>query len=86
MKTSSEGFVLFEQKELDLIEKKFKYITLCMVDSVGYYVIAGKDENVLLSTYLDKLNKLEQFLSNEYGLIGKIITHGEHIYTVFEKR
>lgn len=86
MMTSSEGFILFEQKEIDLIEKKFKYLTLHLIDSVGYYVIAGKNEEVLFSTYLDKLNKLEQFLSNEYSLYGKVITHGEYLYTVFEQR
>lgn len=84
MNTSDEGYVIFSQDEIKEIEHKFKYITLRLVDSCGMYIIAGKEEVVLFSTYIDRMNKLCNFLSSNYNIFGDVITHGESVYIVFK--
>ena len=85
MRISKENFVVFDEKEIKEIERKFKYVTLKLVDSCGYYLIAGTEEEILLSTFIDKFSKLDRFLSSNYNIFGKVITHGECIYIAFKQ-
>lgn len=79
------GRMIFNEKQIAEMERKFKYLSIRLVDSCGYYQIAGKDESVLLTTYLDRFGKLCEFIAREYNAYGEIITHGEFTYTVFDK-
>jgi hypothetical protein len=77
--------MIFTEKQIAEMERKFKYLSIRLVDSCGYYQIAGKDETVLLTTFLDKFGKLCDFVEREHYAYGEIITHGEFTYTVFNK-